>query len=130
MVPLIETTIGFVAIMMVLSFLVKSLTTLISDHFDFYCDNFQYEVSQLIRNTTGRTWEWWASDPATVRRLPWVADIKWERLGDEFFSEDNIRWVVSQLSGDQVDVNIGRPELGTGTKIGVHRALPVRSDED
>jgi len=107
MVPLIETTIGFVAIMMVLSFLVKSLTTLISDHFDFYCDNFQYEVSRLIRNTTGRTWEWWASDPATVKRLPWLADVKWERLGDEFFSEANIRWVVSQLSRvqpDQVDV--------------------------
>src|SRR6476620_4186349 len=107
MVPLIETTVGFVAIMMVLSFLVKSLTTLISDHFDFYCDNFQYEVSRLIRNTTGRAWESWANDPDTVKRLPWVADIKWERLGDEFFSEDHIRWVVSQLSGvrpDQVDV--------------------------
>jgi len=107
MVPLIETTIGFVAIMMVLSFLVKSLTTLISDHFDFYCDNFQYEVSRLIRNTTGRTWESWASDAVTVTRLPWVADIKWERLGDEFFNEENIRWVISQLRGvppDQIDV--------------------------
>jgi hypothetical protein len=107
MVPLVETTVGFVAIMLVLSFLVKSLTTLISDHFDFYCDNFQYEVSRLIRNATGRTWEQWASEPATVSRLPWVADIKWERLGDEFFSEDNVRWVVSQLRGvspDQVDV--------------------------
>src|SRR4051794_20996809 len=107
MVPLVETAVGFAAIMLVLSFLVKSLTTLISDHFDFYCDNFQYEVSRLIRNATGRTWEQWAADRATVSRLPWLADIKWERLGDEFFSEDHIRWVVSQLRGvrpDQVDV--------------------------
>jgi hypothetical protein len=107
MVPLVETIIGFVAIMLVLSFLVKSLTTLISNHFDFYCDNFQYEVSRLIRNATGRTWEEWSNDRATVRRLPWVTDIKWERLGDEFFGEDHVRWVVSQLRGvapDQVDV--------------------------
>lgn len=107
MVPLVETILGFVAIMLVLSFLVKSLTTLISDHFDFYCDNFQYEVSRLIRNATGRSWEEWSADREIVRRLPWVADIKWERLGDEFFNEDHIRWVISQLRGvrpDQVDV--------------------------
>ncbi len=97
MFPLIETAMGFAAIMLVLSFLVKSLTSLISDTFDFYCDNFQYEASRLIRNITGRTWQSWTTDPAVVAAHPWVADVKWERLGDEFFSEDNITWVARQL---------------------------------
>ena len=97
MFPLLETAIGFVAIMLVLSFLVKSLTTLISDHFDFYCDNFQYEASRLIRNLTGKKWETCAAAANVLARAPWVKDVKWERLGDEFFSEENIKWVVTQL---------------------------------
>src|SRR5215472_14856841 len=51
------------------------------------------------------------------------------RFAEGFLCQRRVEKVTFEVGypggGDQVDVNIGRPELGTGTKIGVHRALPV-----
>ncbi len=103
MFPLIETAIGFLAVMLLLSLLVKSLTTLIKDHFDFYTDNLQYEVSRLIRNAVGRSWSDLRRDPAVVAKAPWIADINWSRVGDEFFNVDNVKWLLTQIDPN-VDV--------------------------
>ena len=51
MFPLIETIIAFSAIMLALSFLVKSLTSVIENHFDSYSRNLKHEVFSLIEGT-------------------------------------------------------------------------------
>ena len=97
MFPLLETAIGFVAVMLILSLLVKSVTSILKDHFDFYTDNLRYEVGRLIRNTTGRLLTDLESDPQVLARAPWVGDVNWSRIGDEFFIKDNALWVLRAL---------------------------------
>jgi hypothetical protein len=97
MFPLLETAIGFLAVMLVLSLLVKSLTSLLKDHFDYYTDNLEYEASRLIRNTIGKSWTQLKSDPAVLARAPWVNDLDWSRVGDEFFNADNLTWLLTEL---------------------------------
>ena len=97
MFPLIETAIGFLAVMLLLSLLVKSLTSLIKDHFDFYTDNVKYEASRFVRNALGKTWSELEQDPVISAKAPWVRDIKWERVGDEFFNKDNVEWMLKEL---------------------------------
>jgi hypothetical protein len=51
MFPLIETMIGFSAIMLLLSLLVKALASVIKNHVDYYSQNFEAEVERLISGT-------------------------------------------------------------------------------
>lgn len=95
--PLLETALGFLAIMLALSLLVKSLTSLVKDHFDFYTDNVRYEVNRLVRNTLGKTIEQLKQDPEIVARAPFLTDVDWQRVGDEVFNKDNAVWVLTQL---------------------------------
>ena len=97
MFPFLETALGFLAIMLALSLLVKSLTSLIKDHFDFYTDNIRYEVNRLVRNTLGKTVEQLTQDPQVVARAPFLTDVNWERVGDEVFNRENAAWVLTQL---------------------------------
>src|SRR5262249_52133799 len=97
MFPLLETAIGFVAVMLILSLLVKSLTSILKDHFDFYCDNLRYEVSRLIRNTTGKVLADIETDPELLAKAPWIADVEWSRIGDEFFNKENVTWILKAL---------------------------------
>ena len=97
MFPLLETALGFLAIMLALSLLVKSLTSLIKDHFDFYTDNVRYEVNRLVRNTLGKTIEQLKQDPQVVAKAPFLTDVDWQRVGDEVFDKDNAMWLLKQL---------------------------------
>lgn len=97
MFPLLETAIGFVAIMLMLTLLVKSLAELIKDHFDFYCDNLNYEADQFLRSVIGRSLTELKNDATALAKAPWLRDFDLARIGDEFFEEDNVRSVLLQI---------------------------------
>ena len=107
MFPLIETAIGFVAIMLMLTLLVKSLTSLINNHFDFYCDNLNYEVDQFLRGVLKKSLAELKADATKLEQAPWLKDFDLSRVGDEFFSEENIKSVLKDLAepGQVIDMS-------------------------
>lgn len=92
MLPLLETVIGFVAIMLVLSLLVKSLTSMVKSHVDYYSASLKAEVERLIQGTLGKTLE------ECEAKAPWLKEVQWHRLGDEFLSRENVEWLLSQVA--------------------------------
>jgi hypothetical protein len=101
MLSLIETLTGFAAIMLMLSLLVKTLTSVIKNYLDYYSDNLKHEVQRLVLETTGKTWDSFLqnndmSDQAkNIKNI--VMDIHWERLGDEFLTPAYLSWFLKQL---------------------------------
>src|SRR5712664_4439259 len=57
MLSLIETLTGFAAIMLMLSLLVKTLTSVMKNCLDYYSDNLKHEVQRLALETTGKAWD-------------------------------------------------------------------------
>jgi len=114
MLPLLETVIGFVAIMLVLSFLVKSLTSMVKSHFNYYSENLKREVERLVWGTVGKTLE------QCHEKAPWLKGVQWERLGDEFLSRENIEWILWQVTDDpgKLEKELKRLEA----RLKVHRA--------
>lgn len=107
MLQLVETVIGFVAIMLVLSYLVKSLTSVIKTLVDFYTRNLKHEVNRLVLGTLGKTWEELKEEPKVKAKVPWVHDINWKKLGDEYLTKNNMEWVLNKLGdllGKEVDL--------------------------
>jgi len=94
MLTLVETLTGFAAIMLMLSLLVKTLTSVIKNQLDYYSDNLKHEVQRLVLETTGKTWETLIQNPTAP---DWVRDIHWERLGDEFLTPAYMSWFLRQL---------------------------------
>jgi hypothetical protein len=98
MLTLIETLTAFTAIMLILSLLVKTLTSVIKNQWDYYSDNLEHEVKRLVLETTGRAWDDILNDPRTPERVKnIVMDIHWERLGDEFMTPAHLSWFLKQL---------------------------------
>src|SRR5690348_2479930 len=91
---LIETITGFAAIMLMLSLLVKTLTSVIKNQWDYYSDNLRHEVQRLALETTGKTWDMLLTSASTPE---WVKNIQWERLGDEFLTPAYMSWFLKQL---------------------------------
>ena len=94
MFSLIETITGFAVIMLMLSLLVKTLTSIIKNQSDYYSDNLRHEVQRLALETTGKAWETLRQNPNTRE---WVKNIHWERLGDEFLTPAYMSWFLKQL---------------------------------
>jgi hypothetical protein len=94
MLPLIETLTGFAAIMLMLSLLVKTLTSVIKNQWDFYSDNLRHEVQRLALETTGKTWEKLLQNPAAP---DWAKNMHWERMGDELLTPAYMSWFLKQL---------------------------------
>lgn len=94
MLSLIETITGFAAIMLMLSLLVKTLTSVIKNQWDYYSDNLKHEVKRLALETTGKAWDSLLQSASTPE---WVKNIHWERLGDEFLTPAYMSWFLKQL---------------------------------
>ncbi len=90
MLPLIETILAFAAIMLTLSFLVKSLTSLIKNHFDFYSKHLKREVERLLMGTLNKTLD-------DIQKTSWGKNINWNRLGEEYLTKENMSWVLTKL---------------------------------
>jgi hypothetical protein len=94
MLSLIETLTGFAAIMLMLSLLVKTLTSVIKNCWDYYSDNLKHEVQRLAIETTGKSWDALIQNPT----LPdWIKNIHWERLGEELLTPAYMSWFLKQL---------------------------------
>jgi hypothetical protein len=91
MVQLIDTAIGFVAILAVLSLIVKSLTSLIKSYIDYYSANLHSEANALIEELLGRSLE-----ELSVTH-PWISTINWKSLGEEFLQIDKVKVFVNYL---------------------------------
>src|SRR5260370_26520596 len=95
---LIETLTGFSAIMLMLSLLVKTLTSVIKNQWDYYSDNLEHEVKRLVLQTTGKTWDAILENPATSPQVKSIAKhIHWERLGEEFLTPAHLSWCLKDL---------------------------------
>jgi hypothetical protein len=113
MLSLIETITGFAAIMLMLSLLVKTLTSVFKNYLDYYSDNLQHEVKRLVLVTTGKTWDSILNSnetPEHVKNI--VMDLHWERLGNEFLNPEYLTWFLQQL-----DKNALVSDLGTRLRI-------------
>lgn len=95
MFSLLETITGFAAIMLMLSLLVKTLTSVIKNQWDYYSDNLKHEVERLVLATTGKTWDSLVTNNGQAPA--WIKTIQWERLGDEFLTPAYMSWFLKQL---------------------------------
>jgi hypothetical protein len=98
MLTLIETLTGFTAIMLMLSLLVKTLTSVLKNQLDYYSDNLKHEVQRLVLETTGKTWDDILKSKAPTDQIKLIAgDIHWERLGDEFLNSKYLTWFLQKM---------------------------------
>jgi hypothetical protein len=103
MLSLIETITGFAAIMLMLSLLVKTLTSVFKNYLDYYSDNLEHEVKRLVLETTGKTWDFIRDSkdtPGPVKNI--MKEIHWDRLGDEFLNPEYLTWFLQQLDKNAV----------------------------
>lgn len=91
MLSLIETVIGFTVIMLVLSYLVKSLTSVVKNHVDYYSDNLEWELGALIGEIADKSWD------KLKEEFEWLKHMEWRRLGEEFLNMDNVTWLLGKL---------------------------------
>lgn len=98
MFPLIETIIGFVVIMLVLSLLVKSLTSVVKNHCDYYSRNLRREVERFLRGTIKGGWNTWKG------KVAWLDEIQWRRLREDFLTRENMEWLLTQLGAEPVSL--------------------------
>ena len=95
MLPLIDTIIGFSIIMLMVSLLVKTLTSVIKNHVDYYSRNMQEEVERLITGTFDEQKHVWG------KRAPWLKEIRWGRLREEFLTKENMEWILTKLGAQE-----------------------------
>ena len=95
MFPLIETMIAFSVIMLVLSLLVKTLTSVVKNHVDYYSQNFEAEVERLISGTLKKEIK------ERETKVPWLKEIQWGRLREEYLTKDNMEWMLEKLGADE-----------------------------
>ncbi len=114
MFQLIETIIAFSVIMLMLSFLVKSLTSVIKNHVDYYSRNLRGEVERLIFGYLQKgDWQSWAKD------FPALGNIDWRRLSEEYLNRKNMEWILKRLSEEmQIPLDLKYLE----SRLEVHRA--------
>jgi hypothetical protein len=91
MIPLLDTAIGFAAIMLMLSLLVKTLTSLVKNYVDYYSTHLRAEVDQLLQGTLGSGIE------AVSARHPWLKGVNWKGLGESFLTVDKMALLIRQL---------------------------------
>lgn len=87
MFPLIETALAFALIMLMLSFLVKSLASVVKNHMAYYSDNLEYEVRRLLLGIVSA---------AQLKRFGEL-QVPWNSLGEEFLNADNMRMILMKL---------------------------------
>ncbi len=97
MLSLIETVTGFAAIMLMLSLLVKTLTSVVKNQFDYYSDNLEHEVKRLAWETMGQEWNRLTDSTKLATGASWVNEIHWKRLGDDYLTPANMKWLLKSL---------------------------------
>lgn len=91
MILMIDTFIGFLAIMLFLSYLIKGLTSLVKDHVDYYTDNLRGEVDSFLNGCVKKTLKTLSTEHT------WLKQIQWNRLDEKFLTEQNMEWLLTEL---------------------------------
>jgi hypothetical protein len=112
MIQLLDTTLGFVAIMAMLSLLVKCLTSLIKSFVDYYSANLHAEVDSLVEAMLGSSLSALASQP----RLSWLKEINWKSLDEQFLNVDKMKIFLQQLDPAWADMG------DLGSRLDLHVA--------
>lgn len=114
MLTIIETVIAFAVIMLTLSYLVKCLTTLVKNYFDYYSTHFKREVERLVRDLGKDALEELQS------KKSWAGQINWRGLSEEYFTKDNITLLMNRLG---LDKSVADDMLaGLEERLQVHKA--------
>jgi hypothetical protein len=111
MLPLIETIVGFTVIMLLLSYLVKSLTSVLKNHYDYYSNNLEVEVKRLINGTIAQ-----GIKNLDEKKKKLIENIQWKRLGEEYLSKRNMEWLLKKLGASDDDLK------NLEERLNVHKA--------
>ena len=107
--PLLEVVVAFAAIMLTLSFLVKSLTSVVKNHVDYYSASLEREVHRFLRGSG-----------CTKTECRPLSTVFWPRMGEEFLSTDNMLNWLSMLKKGLTVSDEQRKEIEA--RLAVHRA--------
>ena len=111
MFPLIETIVGFSVIMLLISYLIKSLTSVLKNHYDYYSKNLEMEVKRLINGTIAIGIK---NLDESKKKL--IKNIQWKRLGEEYLSKSNMEWLLKKLGASDDDLK------NLEDRLNVHKA--------
>ncbi len=108
MFQLLETMIAFSVIMLMLSFLVKSLTSVVKNYVDYYSRTLKGEVERLIFGYLEKgDWDTWSQQFQVLK------NINWRRLSEEYLNSKNMEWILLRLGvkKDELDYLDARLEV-------------------
>lgn len=110
MFTLLETVIGFTVIMLLLSYLVKSLTSVVKNHFDYYSGHLETEVRDLVMRLLGKHLE-----DVKIGVYEPFKGIDWKEVGEEFLTADNFKALLGPaLNPGQVEALEAQLEIHKG----------------
>jgi hypothetical protein len=100
--------------MLLLSYLVKSLTSVVKNHVDYYSSNLESEVGRLVGEILDKSWN------KVKQENEWLKHMQWQRLREEFLSTNNIKWLLTKLNAEKSKLEA----LGEGlqARIEVHKS--------
>ncbi len=96
MFTLLETVIGFTVIMLLLSYVVKSLTSVAKNHFDYYSGHLVSEVRDLVMRLLGKRLEEVEVPSGGTTYKPF-AGIDWKQVGEEFLTAENFKALLGPV---------------------------------
>jgi hypothetical protein len=113
MFSLLEAIIGFAVIMLMLSLLVKSFTSILKNHIDYYTKNLEMEVKRFISGTLEK-----ANVSVDEKSSNLLSSLNWQRLGEEYLTKENMQWLLTQMgvSKDKLDLE------SLQSRLEVHKA--------
>ena len=95
---LIETIVGFSVIMLLLSFLVKSLTSVVKNHINYFAGNLKTEVEHFLRETLKESFDK-IEDIKKTKAPDVLANVPWRRLGEDYLTLDNMKELLKKITG-------------------------------
>ncbi|MFH1036025.1 MAG: hypothetical protein V1806_16095 [Pseudomonadota bacterium] len=111
MFQLLETMIAFSVIMLMLSFLVKSLTSVVKNYVDYYSHNLKGEVERLLFGYLEKgNWDTWSQQFQVLK------NINWRRLSEEYLNRENMEWILIRLGVPKAELTY------LESRLTVHRA--------
>lgn len=114
MFSLLETIIAFSVIMLILSLLVKSFTSIVKNHIDYYTKNLKIEVERFITGTFEKL-----NKALDVENIAGALDkLEWRRLGEEYLTKENMSWLLKNIGLSENDLDLKSMKA----RLEVHKA--------
>ncbi len=104
MLLVIETITAFTVIMMLLSFMVKSLASVVKNHVNYYADNLRAEVEHFFRAVVNVSFGKLEDLKDASGQKAVLANVPWRRLGEEFLTKKNLEKVLEAMGKEVPDL--------------------------